>query len=231
MEERPVEEPGPARRLDLLKALGDNTRYAIYLELARSPGPCRPPTLPRVSVCTSTPCVHTWNGCGRWDCWSRARTPRVGWVDPRSSTSLQGTHRVWDSNPPSIRCSRRCCSRWPWTVPRRPPRCSRRDVTRVGPWHIVWLPTGPAPIAPWRCSTNSGSTPRRPPRVTAQRWGSGTAPSRDLARSQPQVVCSLHRGLMEGFAEELGGAVVESFCDLSARTPCRADMVATGTSL
>ena len=26
-------------RLDLLKALGDNTRYAIYLELARSPQP------------------------------------------------------------------------------------------------------------------------------------------------------------------------------------------------
>lgn len=28
-----------ARRLDILKALGDNTRYAIYLELARSPLP------------------------------------------------------------------------------------------------------------------------------------------------------------------------------------------------
>ena len=27
------------RRLDLLKTLGDNTRYAIYLELARSPRP------------------------------------------------------------------------------------------------------------------------------------------------------------------------------------------------
>src|SRR5262245_42193913 len=32
--------PEPAApRLDLLKALGDNTRYAIYLELARSPLP------------------------------------------------------------------------------------------------------------------------------------------------------------------------------------------------
>ena len=26
-------------RLDVLKALGDNTRYAIYLELARAPAP------------------------------------------------------------------------------------------------------------------------------------------------------------------------------------------------
>src|SRR3954452_5233353 len=29
----------PVPRLDLLKALGDNTRYAIYLELARAPRP------------------------------------------------------------------------------------------------------------------------------------------------------------------------------------------------
>ena len=29
----------PDRRLAVLKALGDNTRYAIYLELARSPVP------------------------------------------------------------------------------------------------------------------------------------------------------------------------------------------------
>ena len=32
----PVEQTG---RLDVLKALGDNTRYAIYLELARSAAP------------------------------------------------------------------------------------------------------------------------------------------------------------------------------------------------
>ena len=29
----------PTPRLELLKALGDNTRYAIYLELARSSSP------------------------------------------------------------------------------------------------------------------------------------------------------------------------------------------------
>jgi response regulator of citrate/malate metabolism len=33
---RPID---TAPRLDVLKALGDNTRYAIYLELARSPLP------------------------------------------------------------------------------------------------------------------------------------------------------------------------------------------------
>jgi len=33
------EAPTPAPRLEILKALGDNTRYAIYLELARAPSP------------------------------------------------------------------------------------------------------------------------------------------------------------------------------------------------
>src|ERR671912_2617282 len=36
MQERPEVQ---APRLELLKALGDNTRYAIYLELARAPAP------------------------------------------------------------------------------------------------------------------------------------------------------------------------------------------------
>src|SRR6188472_2382294 len=31
--------PSDAPRLEILKALGDNTRYAIYLELARAPMP------------------------------------------------------------------------------------------------------------------------------------------------------------------------------------------------
>ena len=33
------EAPTPAPRLEILKALGDNTRYAIYLELARAASP------------------------------------------------------------------------------------------------------------------------------------------------------------------------------------------------
>jgi predicted ArsR family transcriptional regulator len=53
----------------------------------------------------------------------------------------------------------------------------------------------------------------------------GRCPFEELAHAQPQVVCALHRGMMEGFADELGGGVVENFCDLSNRTPCRTDVV------
>ena len=39
LDRRSSEAAPRALRLDILKALGDNTRYAIYLELARSPLP------------------------------------------------------------------------------------------------------------------------------------------------------------------------------------------------
>ena len=45
--DRAVAADGPGR-LDLLKALGDNTRYAIYLELARSPHPVATATIDSV---------------------------------------------------------------------------------------------------------------------------------------------------------------------------------------
>ena len=53
----------------------------------------------------------------------------------------------------------------------------------------------------------------------------GHCPFGELAQAQPQVVCALHRGIMEGFTDEFGGGDIESFCDLSARNPCRAEIV------
>nr|MBO2500132.1 ArsR family transcriptional regulator [Acidimicrobiia bacterium] len=47
-------------------------------------------------------------------------------------------------------------------------------------------------------------------------------PFRDLARSQPDVVCSLHHGLLEGAVEAMGGAArVESLQPFVAPSLCR----------
>ena len=54
----------------------------------------------------------------------------------------------------------------------------------------------------------------------------GHCPFADLAESNPELVCSLHRGLLEGFVDEVGGGHVEDFHDLSHREPCRATVVA-----
>ena len=51
-------------------------------------------------------------------------------------------------------------------------------------------------------------------------------PFRALAESHPDLVCSLHRGLVEGFVDAMGDASVGEFCTLAHRTPCQVALVA-----
>jgi predicted ArsR family transcriptional regulator len=46
-------------------------------------------------------------------------------------------------------------------------------------------------------------------------------PFYDLARAHPDLVCSLHRGLVAGFVAQMGDAEVAEFCPLAHRTPCQ----------
>ena len=45
--------------------------------------------------------------------------------------------------------------------------------------------------------------------------------NRELAEAHPEVICHLHRGLVEGFVEEHGGAGVAQFGTLVDREPCQ----------
>jgi predicted ArsR family transcriptional regulator len=51
-------------------------------------------------------------------------------------------------------------------------------------------------------------------------------PFRDLAEAYPELVCNLHRGFVEGFVEEMGGASVEDFRTLADRDPCHVELTA-----
>jgi len=46
-------------------------------------------------------------------------------------------------------------------------------------------------------------------------------PFADLARDHPDLVCGLHRGLVAGFVAHMGDAEVVEFCSLAHRTPCQ----------
>jgi predicted ArsR family transcriptional regulator len=46
-------------------------------------------------------------------------------------------------------------------------------------------------------------------------------PFRDLAEAYPELVCNLHRGICEGVVETVGGGRVEEFATLYDRDPCR----------
>ena len=45
-------------------------------------------------------------------------------------------------------------------------------------------------------------------------------PFRELAEAYPALVCSLHRGIVEGVVDEVGGGMVEEFSALYDRDPC-----------
>ncbi|HEX6569266.1 MAG TPA: hypothetical protein VF015_08870, partial [Acidimicrobiales bacterium] len=49
-------------------------------------------------------------------------------------------------------------------------------------------------------------------------------PFRELAEANPEIVCALHEGLVEGIVDALGGAAVAAFHPLTDRTPCQADL-------
>jgi predicted ArsR family transcriptional regulator len=46
-------------------------------------------------------------------------------------------------------------------------------------------------------------------------------PFRDLAEAYPELVCNLHRGICEGVVRTVGGGRVEEFATLYDRDPCR----------
>jgi len=46
-------------------------------------------------------------------------------------------------------------------------------------------------------------------------------PFRELAEAYPELVCNLHRGISEGIVAEVGGGSVTEFATLYDRDPCR----------
>ena len=49
-------------------------------------------------------------------------------------------------------------------------------------------------------------------------------PFRSLAEAFPDLVCNLHRGMIEGMVEVLGDGQVERFATLADRDPCQVDL-------
>jgi predicted ArsR family transcriptional regulator len=56
--------------------------------------------------------------------------------------------------------------------------------------------------------------------------GFAHCPFQSLAEANPDLVCALHRGVVEGFVEGVGGADVTEFGTLVDRRPCRVALVA-----
>jgi len=210
-------------RLDLLKALGDNTRYAIYLELARSAAPLSTSDVSDslgLHPNTVRPHLERMRDVGLLDVRTEVRS---GVGRPQHLYSIAEDAPSLGLEPPTfpllaellVRLAARTgadgddaaeVGREQGLADARhhedDPSCLEALVAE-----LEWLGFDPAVDG-----DEGGDTA-----VIAF----AHCPYRTLAETNTTLVCSLHRGMVEGFVAGVGGASVAEFCDLAHRTPCR----------
>jgi len=71
-----------------------------------------------------------------------------------------------------------------------------------------------------------GFAPTVTGRSSASTMAFGHCPFRELAEERPDLVCALHSGLVAGLVDEVGDCAVRAFYPLVEREPCRVDLVA-----
>ena len=216
--------PSDAPRLDLLKALGDNTRYAIYLELARAPKPLATADVAEslgLHVNTVRPHLERMRDVGLLDVQSDNRGA-VG--RPQHRYSLAADAPSLGIEPSAFPLLARMLLRAAALAGtgREEAADAGREQGRVDGARATGRPCVDA-LA--RELDRLGFDP-----ATVHDEGTATiafahCPFRDLAEANPDLVCSLHRGLVEGFVEVVGGADVSAFRTLVDRDPCRVELV------
>jgi predicted ArsR family transcriptional regulator len=238
-------EPGAASQLALLKALGDNTRYAIYRELARSAQPLSTAELANsLQLHPNTVRAHL----------ERLRAVGILQVatDKQTATGMQMAagrknavgrpqHRYMLS--PSARNF--SLEAAPWRDLARGLLTAASsgglgadDLRAAGAAqgiddalrHVEALHDTdvPSTLEALRADqSRMGFDPGISTNGDATTVTFTSCPFRDLAESQPDLVCGLHCGMVEGFVGQLGGQRVTEFHPLTDRTPCRVELVTT----
>lgn len=216
---------GPDRpgRLAILKALGDNTRYAIYLELARSPRPLATADIADtldLHPNTVRPHLERMRDVGLL---AVSSDPRGGPGRPQHRYSLAADAPGLGLEPPSFPVLARML-------------LGLAASSGIGATEAVEAgrEQGSADAAVW---TGTPCVQALTGRLTALGFDPAVVadgddvtvafthcPFRDLAEVRPDLVCSLHRGLVEGFVDRIGGSEVSDFGSLVDRDPCRVEL-------
>lgn len=216
--------------LDVFKVLGDNTRYAIYLELARSPRPLVTAEIAEtLALHPNTVRPHL------------ERMREVGLV--RVSTGPRG-----EIGRPQHRYSLAAGAPSLGLEPPTAPLLARMVVTMAERLHAqpadafdVGRDEGRRRAQPYDAARSAleavvddldrlGFDP-----VVSDGDDDesvvvafANCPFADLAAEHPQLVCSLHHGLIAGFVAGMGDADVAQFCSLVNPTPCRVTLRTAG---
>jgi predicted ArsR family transcriptional regulator len=207
----------------VLKALGDNTRYAIYLELARSPAPLATADIAEslgLHPNTVRPHLERMRDVGLLDI---ATEVRSGVGRPQHLYFLASDAPSLGLEPPPFPLLSRMLVQLAASA-----GISGDDAAEVGrsqgradaDQHALDASCLEALVAelellgfdPTVAGTDDGECA-----VVAF----AHCPFRELAEEHPEIVCSLHRGLVEGFVAAIGGGEVDEFHNLVHREPCQ----------
>jgi predicted ArsR family transcriptional regulator len=213
----------PAPRLELLKALGDNTRYAIYLELARAPAPLATAQIADtlgLHANTVRPHLDRMREVGLLD----VVTDTQGAVGrPQHRYSLAADAPSLGFEPPAFPVLARLLLKMAASA-----RLPAADAVEAGREQGAIAATGRAAGTCAEALTQELAALGFDPESIVDDDGATIAftrcPFRELAEANPDLVCSLHRGLVEGFVDERGDGAVVAFHDLADRTPCQVEI-------
>jgi predicted ArsR family transcriptional regulator len=210
-------------RLDVLKALGDNTRYAIYLELVRSPKPLSTADVAETLELhpnTVRPHLERMRDVGLLEVGTEVRT---GVGRPQNLYSLSDRAPSLGLEPPTFPMLARLLVRMAEAA-----GATADDAIDVG------REQGERDAVPYtRAASCLEALVDRldglgfDPAVDGTDDGETAViafahcPFRELAEAHPDLVCSLHQGLVEGFVAAMGDADVDDFHPLMHRLPCQ----------
>jgi len=216
--------------LEMLKALGDETRYAMYRELASSTAPLSAQDLAdaiglhpntvrlhldrlRDAGVVESETVHRGTVGRPQHRYSLAPgAPGLGF-DPPAHALLAGLFAALAERI-GADADDAADTGFAWGLD-----AGRRTRARsCAPALVAELSRlGFEPVA---TDAVGDATPDEPAQGASVRIDFLHCPFRELAEAYPELVCNLHRGLCEGVVEEIGGGSVEDFSTLYDPEPC-----------
>lgn len=222
-----------AERLEILKTLGDNTRYAIYLELARSSRPLATAEIAEtldLHPNTVRPHLERMRDLGLVEV-TAAATGSVG--RPQHRYALAAEAPSLGLEPPAFPTVTRMLLRAaaaagidPGELLEAGREQGRADYARSCTEGAAGPDSAPDVIDALEADLAAfGFDPARADDGVAVTIAFTHCPFRQLAEDHPDLVCSMHQGMVEGFVDCGGGAAVQRFHPLVDRTPCQVELV------
>lgn len=204
--------------------LGDNTRYAIYLELARSPSPLATAQIAEtlgLHPNTVRPHLERMRDVGLLQVIVDAQGT-VG--RPQHRYSLTPDAPALGFEPPAFPVLARMLLQLASAA-----GLSAADAVEAGRDQGSSAARRPDRIGPCVAALTDELAELGFDPEAVEEDGSATiaftrCPFRELAETNPEVVCGLHRGLVEGFVEERGDGEIVDFHPLVHRVPCQVEI-------